>query len=49
MLGLWIPIPTRLFRAELSVNTAGPDRFFANTMASAREGITHIALASHGG
>lgn len=49
MLGLWIPIPIRLFRAELSEKIAGPDRFFADKAASAREGIIHAAFASHGG
>lgn len=48
MLGIRIPIPTRPFRAELSVKMAGPDKFFAAKIASAREGVTLVALASHG-
>ncbi len=47
MLGLRIPIPTKPFGAELSVKMAGPDKFFAARIASAREGVTHVTLASH--
>ena len=49
MLGLWMPMPMTLFRAELSVKIAGFTKFCARETALSREGMVQGTVASHGG